>query len=267
MKKYQLFKSDEVEGLRVGKFGYRINTSCIVYRIGSTVIDTGPANQWKVVKKFLDEKEVKQVVITHHHEDHGGNGANIKDEMNVPVMVHPSAREKYQTGYPLKFYEKVVWGKPRNFSPVDLPETVEVGNGINLKAIHTPGHCEDMTCYLEENKGWLFTGDLFIATKPKFIRQDENPNIEIQSLKKILEYDFGKVFCSHRGIVKEGRRAIQNKLDYMENLKDNVHNLHKQGRDIDEITKMLIGKETITSILTLYHFSKRNLIMAFARSF
>ena len=37
----------EVEGIRVGRFGSQINTTCIVYRLGSTVIDVGPPNQWR----------------------------------------------------------------------------------------------------------------------------------------------------------------------------------------------------------------------------
>ncbi len=41
-------------------------------------------------------------------------------------------------------------------------------------AVHAPGHSPDMTCYLEAERGWLFTGDLYITSKPCFFRADEN---------------------------------------------------------------------------------------------
>jgi glyoxylase-like metal-dependent hydrolase (beta-lactamase superfamily II) len=263
MKGIKLIHCEEVEGLRVGRFKGRINTTCIVYRIGSTVIDTGPPNQWLFVKNFLREKEVKQVLITHHHEDHGGNGSLIQKEMQVPVFAHSSGIESHINGFPLRLYQYIVWGKPAAFRPEIIPAEIDLENGLRLKVIHAPGHSDDMTCYLEPNRGWLFTGDLFIAGKPAYMRQDEEPNQQINSLKEILTYNFDKLFCSHRGIVNDGHKAIQNKLNYLEELRDKIQNLHKEGKTVDEITGILMGKESIISLLTLNHFSKKNIVKAF----
>lgn len=266
MRHLQLLKHDAVEGLRVGRFKYRINTTCIVYRIGSTLIDSGPANQWKVIHDYIKEKGIKQILLTHHHEDHGGNAGLIQEEFNIPVFVSPIGIKNYTKSFKLKYYEQIVWGNPRKFKPSSLEDEIMLENGMKLKVIPTPGHSEDMTCFLEPNKGWLFTGDLFIASKPKFIREDENPNEEIKSLKRILTYDFDKIFCSHRGYIADGKRAIRNKLEYLESLRENVHNLYKEGRTIEEITNILMGKENFISIFTLYHFSKRNIVLAFTRT-
>jgi hypothetical protein len=35
----------DVRGVRVGRFGFGINSTAPVYRIGPTVIDAGPPNQ------------------------------------------------------------------------------------------------------------------------------------------------------------------------------------------------------------------------------
>jgi glyoxylase-like metal-dependent hydrolase (beta-lactamase superfamily II) len=265
MGRFKLIQSDEVEGLRVGRFKDKINTTCIIYRIGSTVIDTGPPNQWPVVRNFLREKEVKQVLITHHHEDHGGNGSLIQKEMKVPVFTHYSGIQSHIDGFPLRLYQYIVWGKPDAFRPEIIPEEIELDFGLKLKTIHTPGHSEDMTCYFEPNRGWMFTGDLFIASKPAYLRQDENPNLQIASLKEILTYDFEKVFCSHRGLVKDGRKAIRNKLNYLEELRDKILELHKKGKSADEITGAVMGKESLISIITFNHFSKKNFVKAFLR--
>lgn len=67
-----------VGGIRVGqmdkKGNYRLTGSCIVYQLGNTVIDTGPAKEWPVVSSFFDNKAINQALITHYHEDHSGNG-------------------------------------------------------------------------------------------------------------------------------------------------------------------------------------------------
>lgn len=265
MKSFRRLQHEEVEGLRVGRFKDRINTTCIVYRIGSTIIDTGPPNQWLPVKNFLQEKEVKQVLITHHHEDHSGNGSVIQKEMKVPVYVHSSGIKYYTNVLPLRLYRYIVWGKPNAFKPEIIPNEIELDNGLKLKTIHTPGHSNDMTCFLEPNRGWLFTGDLFIASKPTYMRQDEDPNQEINSLKKILSYDFDRIFCSHRGKVVDGRRAIQNKLNYLQELREKILVLHKDGKSVDEITGILMGKEKIISLITFYDFSKKNLVKAFTK--
>ena len=82
------FVYEDLEGLQVGLFPGRINTTCILYRFENTLIDTGPPNQWREVQKFIVEKDVKQICITHHHEDHCGNSAQIKTTTNARMAVN-----------------------------------------------------------------------------------------------------------------------------------------------------------------------------------
>ena len=50
------FEHQGVEGLRTGRFNLGINTTCILYRIGSTIVDTGPPNKWSTVRRLLCER-------------------------------------------------------------------------------------------------------------------------------------------------------------------------------------------------------------------
>ncbi|MFQ5632783.1 MAG: MBL fold metallo-hydrolase, partial [bacterium] len=108
-------KHYNVEGIRLGRFTSKIYTTCIVYRLGTTVIDTGPPNQWKFVRTFLHEKKIHQVLITHHHEDHGGNGARLQTEMNAPVLSHRNGVSNHAKGFPLQIYRRITWGTPAKF--------------------------------------------------------------------------------------------------------------------------------------------------------
>lgn len=253
-----------VEGLRVGRFPWKINTTCILYRVGSTVIDAGPPNQWAAVRRFLRERPVERLLLTHHHEDHSGNGARIRAELGVEVLSHAASREYLAKGFEIELYRRAIWGVPPLFVPGLLPEQVDAGGGMTLRVIHTPGHAVDLCCFLEPRRGWLFTGDLFISSKPRYLRRDEDPNREIESLREVLRFEFGTVFCSHRGPIARGREAIQEKLDYLQALRDDVVRLAGEGRSIDAITRELVGSEDFLTHFSRGHFSKRNLIQALA---
>lgn len=258
----QLLAHEAVEGLRVGRFDLGISSSCIVYRIGATAIDAGPPNQWPVVRRFLAERAIERVLITHHHEDHSGNGARLGRDLGAAVYLPPAGVDAVERGFPLRMYQRVIWGVPDRFTPRAVPAEMAIDGGLSLRALPAPGHSPDMTCYLEPNRGWLFTGDLYIASRPRFLRADERIGQQIESLRRILDVEFETLFCAHRGVVPDGPAALRAKLGYLVSLRDEARELHQAGRPVSEITRRLLGREGMMSYLTLFNFSKRNLIRA-----
>jgi glyoxylase-like metal-dependent hydrolase (beta-lactamase superfamily II) len=254
------FQHGDVEGLRVGRFPLRYNTTCILYRLGSTVIDTGPPNQWRLVRAFLAEREVRQVVATHYHEDHGGNLAPIQRTFAAPVYAPRQGLGELGTGFPQRPYQRLFWGRPEPVQARELPPEVPLDDGRALEAIPAPGHSADMTCLLDRQRGWLFAGDLYIAARTRLLRQDEDLKAEIDSLRRVLAHDFETLFCAHRGVVVPGKDALRRKLDFLESLCQRAAELHGQGRGTREITRLLLGREGFMSLATGFHFSKRNLI-------
>ena len=251
-----------MEGLRVGRFDLGLSSSCIVYRLASTVIDTGPPNQWRVVRRFLRERTVERALITHHHEDHSGNGARLGSELQAAVYMPQRGRDYLRSGFPLRAYQRIIWGTPARFLPDPVPDEVECGDGFRIRAVEAPGHSPDMTCYLEPNRGWLFTGDLYISSKPRFLRVDEDVDDYIASLHTILGLEFEMLFCAHRGVIQDGRRAIRAKLDYLESLRGEVRRLHEAGYPVGAITRTLLGREGFLTFFTAFHFSKRHFVRA-----
>ncbi len=251
-----------VEGLKVGRIGSQLSTTCILYRLGATVIDTGPPNQWRRVRRFLEERDVERVIVTHHHEDHSGNLAAIRRSLEAPIYSPPGSVEAIAGGFPLKPYQRFVWGTPKRVRPQPIGGEIDAGDGRTLRAIHAPGHSDDMTCYLEPERGHLFTGDLYIAGKTRYLRRDEDLKQQLESLRKVLALDFEIVFCSHRGVIREGRAALQRKLDFLDSLCQRVAALKAEGRGVPEITRTLLGREDLMTLITGLHFSKRNLIAA-----
>lgn len=252
----------EVEGLRLGRFRFGINSSCLVWRLGSTLIDAGPPNQWPRLRGFAAERGIERVLLTHHHEDHSGNAGPMAEELDAEVLAPAASLALLRDGFRLRPYQRLIWGTPRRLRARPVPERVELAGGFTLRSIPTPGHAPDMTCYLEPDRGWLFAGDLYITSRPRFSRAGEELPVQIASLGRVLELEFDTVFCGHRGVVADGRRAIQEKHDYLVELRQAVLRLHAEGRSPRTITRTLLGRETALSLLTLYDFSKRNLTRA-----
>jgi len=251
-----------VEGIRVGRFASQINTTCILYRLGSTVIDTGPPNQWRRVRKFLGERAVSKVVVTHHHEDHSGNLARIHQQLASPVYSPAGSIARLSSGFALRLYQHVMWGRPSPVEPAPLPEALALDDGRSLVAVAAPGHSDDMTCYLEPDRGLLFTGDLYIASKTRYLRRDEDLGQQIESLRRILDLDFTTLFCSHRGVIPDGKAALGKKLAFLEELCERVAHLRAEGLGVREITHRVAGREGLMTLMTGFHFSKRNLVNA-----
>lgn len=65
----------------------------------------------------------------------------------------------------------------------------------------------------------------------------------MESIRKLLTYDFGSMFCCHAGYIQNGKKALEEKLDYLENLSGEVKELHKQGQSIEEINENLFPKK------------------------
>ena len=250
----------DVEGLRVGRFTGQLNTTCILYRLGGTVIDTGPPNQWRFVRRFLGERRVGKVLVTHHHEDHSGNLAAVQRRFADTAYAPEAGIEPLSAGFPVQLYRRIVWGRPDRVRPAVVPARLEVAGGLSLVAVPTPGHSSDSTCFLLPERGWLFSGDLYIAARTRYLRRDESVDLQIASLRRVLKLDFETLLCSHRGVLEEGRQLLERKLDYLAALRDKARELRARGLEVYEISRLLLGREGWMRRFTRAHFSKENLI-------
>jgi len=84
------------------------------------------------------------VVLTHHHRDHVLGAAAVARELALPIRAHAEtlARLPHLSGQPIEDGEVL-----------DL-------DGMQLRAIHTPGHAPGHLAFFEEKHGVLLAGDL-----------------------------------------------------------------------------------------------------------
>jgi glyoxylase-like metal-dependent hydrolase (beta-lactamase superfamily II) len=253
------FTYHDLDAHRVGRFDLGINSSFICYRLQDTLIDCGPSNQWKYVKPFVEAKPFKQILLTHHHEDHSGNAGSIYQLSGVQPQAPDITIDIMKRGFKIPLVQKVLWGSANRVEAVPLPADLTIGDEV-VAPIFTPGHAKDMTCYLLKDRGWLFSADLYIANHLKFLRIDEHIPTLLNSTQQALNCEFETLICPHRGVVENGKKKLQEKYDYLVELSTNAQAQHQAGVELLQITDQLLGKEGLMSKLSGYNFSKRNLI-------
>jgi glyoxylase-like metal-dependent hydrolase (beta-lactamase superfamily II) len=255
-----------IEGIRLGRVnrrgGYHLTASCIVYRLGDTVIDTGPSREREALSGHFADIAVRQVVLTHHHEDHSGNADYFQREHGAALYSHPNNHDRLKAGMRLSAIRRMTFGNVPACQPATLPTHIDTSSGHRLIPIHTPGHTSDLVCYLEPNEGWLFSGDLYVSSRLKYMTIEDNVGEWIDSLEKVLSLDFDTLLCSHRAVVSNGKAVLQEKLDHIRGFRDEVAALHRSGLSERQITRKLLGHEDANALLSLMHMSKRNMVSA-----
>ncbi len=254
------YQYESVKGIKVGRLNLGINTQFILYRIDETVIDAGPSNQWRYIRKFLSQSAVKQLLLTHHHEDHTGNASRIAQHYKITPKAPELSQAKLAEGYATPGLQKIIWGNPKPVETETLRDTEYLDDGSKIIPIATPGHSKDLTCLYFPEQGYVFSGDLFIARTVKIMRSDENLLQMITSLEKVLSLDFRTLFCSHAGIIKNGKEVLQEKLDRIIELCARVQELSQQGLNLDEISFQLLGPEDRIAKITRGNLCRLNLI-------
>ena len=129
-------------------------------------IDTGATTEEELAPfvEFCAENEFKvtHLLQTHGHIDHvAGLGMAKKRYPEAAVYLHASDQLLYDTAYA----QSKFFGVPLDHSLPAVDEALEEGDtiavgGVELRVLHTPGHCGGHVCFVSDNAGFVFGGDL-----------------------------------------------------------------------------------------------------------
>ena len=100
-------------------------------------------------------RTVLAVICTHAHDDHVKEALTLADLVGAPVWLHPADLE--------------LWALTHGEQTPDLAVTdgmtVRVA-GVDLQAVHTPGHTPGGVCWYAPSLGVLFSGDTLFNGGP-----------------------------------------------------------------------------------------------------
>ena len=256
----------EFDGMHYYRFSvYRLGSNVqtvYTYIIDDLLIDTAQRYNRENILKVARQHEVKKIILTHHHEDHSGNVAFLMNELKADAYAHPNAVKIIGKGYRMSPLAKLMNGtvEKAKLKPLLETDAVQTKN-YSLQPIYTPGHCDDHYCYYEKNKGWLFSGDLYVADKLKYFATYESLLTQIESIKKLVALDFDVLFCSHNPKVEGGKKRLQNKLQFFEDFSGKVTQYHSEGKSVSEIFSLMNLKENYYyKVLTAGNFTAQNMV-------
>lgn len=235
-------------------------TSC--YFVDSLLIDTGCVRAKNEVMPFFKDLNIDLIVNTHCHEDHIGLNSEFSCKILASKLAIPFINEPRKLE--MKFYRRFAWGVPKPSYPEEIGKRVETEN-FKFEVISTPGHSEGHICLYENEKKWIFTGDLYIGGKDRVLRKDFDIWKIIDSLKKINSLNIEVMFSGSGKIYKNPNLKISEKISYLENLGKKIFEMYDEGKTESQISRKLFGREGWFYYLSEGEFSSENLVKSFLK--
>ncbi len=233
----------------------------------TALIDPGFPSSAPLIKEKLcahgvDPSQIDYVFLTHFHLDHsGGTGALIKESPRAKVVIHKRA------AFYVKNFAKIVGGARMVFRPdivkkfgdtYPVPaesivsvvdgDSIDLGGGVKMRVIHTPGHCPDEVSYFEEDSGAIVTGDVSCLQYPAFnhvpIPAGSPPLFEIAdqfvSLKRLRSVPAKKILIPHFGEVnRTWADYLDGSIEAIENMKKTIMEMFGEKMEFPQMVERL----------------------------
>ena len=238
------------------------------YLVDGMMVDTGCAHTACELAEALRDQSLTLIVNSHSHEDHiGANGTLQQQRDRLEILAHPLALPvlaQPRELQPLHPYRRMLWGwpEPSHGQPVQNGELIRTEHH-SFRVIYTPGHSPDHICLFEEQRGWLFSGDLFVGGKDRALRADFDIWQIIASLRQVSDLPIARLFPGSARVRDDPKEELDSKVSYLERAGHRVLDLHRKGWSVQAIARTLFGGPMLIELLTLGHFSRRQLVHSY----
>ena len=208
---------------QIGGLGYDSNIYLIVDEVVA-IIDSGPGQNFKIVKQNLSELkikpgDVKLVIDTHCHFDHaGGNSDFVKSGAEVAIheLEADLLREGDQDVTMSGFFDE-------RLEPINVARGLRAGDHIRLgelalEVVHTPGHTLGSICLYESKRRMLFSGDtVFYDGVGRTDLPTGSSDALLRSIRNLAELKVDKLYPGHGPFAeKDAHELILDAIELVE---------------------------------------------------
>jgi glyoxylase-like metal-dependent hydrolase (beta-lactamase superfamily II) len=232
--------------------GYEVSA----YVVRGVMIDTGPPHARPEVLRAVRELEPRGVVITHCHEDHAGNAAELA-AAGVPLLMDAVCERELREPEPIGLYRHLVWGTPR-----PLVSPLRAFDPAPLSLLPLPGHTDEHLVVWDAERRIMAGGDLFLGVKVRVAHHGESPRRLVESLRAAASLEPRLLLDAHRGAVHDPVPLLRAKIDWMEATIGEIRALHARGIGEHEITRRVLGREELVGVVSRGEYSKREFVRA-----
>lgn len=219
--------------------GRAIGYDVSAFLVRGVIVDLGFPLVGRDFREYLISARPDGALITHHHEDHGGN-AELAATLGIPIGGGDATLAMLHEPMHLELHRRVIWGTP---APLRTPVARFESDALRL--VPTPGHAHDHHIVWDADRETIFGGDLFLGVKVRAAHHDERPRQLVRSLRATAALRPRRYFDAHRGLVRDPVPALVAKADWLEGTIAAIERRIAQGWSDRAIARDVLGREDL----------------------
>lgn len=243
------------------------------WEVDGALVDPGPESSLQTVLEALGDDRPRAILLTHIHLDHAAaTGAMVRRWPDLEVYVHErGAPHLVDPSKLLASAERLygddmerLWGE---IVPVPEANVRALSGGeavLGMRVAYTPGHASHHVCYLHEESGTAFTGDVAACRIPPsrlVMPPTPPPDIDVEtwleSMALVGSWRPERLALTHFGAVEEDvpgylETARARLLEEAALAKETPREAYEEGllrRIREQMAAEGLGEETIAELL------------------
>jgi len=243
------------------------------WEVEGALVDPGPESSLSTVIDAIGDEQPKAVLLTHIHLDHAAaTGALVRRWPDLQVYVHERGAphlidpSKLLASAERLYGEEMkrLWGEI-----VPVPEgnvhTLAGGESVlGMRVAYTPGHASHHVCYLHEESGTAFTGDVAACRIPPsdlVMPPTPPPDIDVEtwldSIATVESWRPERLALTHFGAVEEDvpgylatvRERLHEEAELAKGAPQEIYEADLQHRIRTQMSAEGLGEESIEELL------------------
>jgi glyoxylase-like metal-dependent hydrolase (beta-lactamase superfamily II) len=243
------------------------------WEVDGALVDPGPESSLGTVLEALGDEQPRAVLLTHIHLDHAAaTGALVRRWPELEVYVHErGAPHLIDPAKLLASAERLYGDQMQRLWGEILPvpaENVKVLCGgesvLGMRVAYTPGHASHHVCYLHEESGTAFVGDVAACRIPPselVMPPTPPPDIDLEkweeSLDLVASWAPERLALTHFGAVEDdvpaylntARSRLREEAELVKEMPENDYESDLQHRIRKQMTAEGLGQDTIEELL------------------